>query len=159
MITLIAARAHNSAIGKGGTIPWHLTEDLQYFMQATMGSAVIMGRHTWESLPHKPLRHRANIVVTSKPCDAPHCVSTVDNAIMLAQTLGYDDIYGIGGAGIYKELMPLADRLCLTEVDLKVEDADTFFPCFDKAEWRLKTQTEIRAASPSCIVDEWVRIK
>lgn len=65
MITLIAARARGNVIGKDGDMPWHLPEDLKYFMRETMGGAMIMGRNTWNSLPNAPLKNRLNIVVTS----------------------------------------------------------------------------------------------
>lgn len=158
MITLIAARARGNVIGKDGDMPWHLPEDLKYFMRETMGGAMIMGRNTWDSLPNAPLKNRLNIVVTSKGCAAEHCVASVDEAVMLATSLGYHRIYGVGGAGIYTAMLPMADRLCLTEVNLEVEGADTFFPSFDGAEWLIKTQTEIRMDEPSCIVGEWVRV-
>jgi dihydrofolate reductase len=63
----------------------------------------------------------------------------------------------MGGAGIYGAMLPMADRLCLTEVDLEVEGADTFFPSFDGAQWRLTAQTELESEGPRCIVGEWVR--
>ena len=157
MITLIAARARGNVIGKDGDMPWHLPEDLKYFMRETMGGAMIMGRNTWNSLPNAPLKNRLNIVVTSKGCAAEHCVASVSKALALATKLGYHRIYGVGGAGIYTAMLPLADRLCLTEVNLVVDDADTFFPPFDGAEWRLNTQTEIRTDEPRCIAGEWVR--
>ena len=65
MLTLIAARARNGAIGKDGTLPWHIPEDLKFFKRETLGGAIIMGRRTWESLPFKPLKDRLNLVVTS----------------------------------------------------------------------------------------------
>jgi dihydrofolate reductase len=157
MITLIAARARGNVIGKDGDMPWHLPEDLKYFMRETLGGAIIMGRNTWDSLPFAPLKNRLNIVVTSKGCAAEHCVASIDDAITLATSLGYHRIYGVGGAGIYSAMLPMADRLCLTEVNLEVEDADTFFPSFDGNEWRCVTQTEIRMEEPRCIAGEWLR--
>lgn len=158
MITLIAARARGGAIGKDGDIPWHIPADLKFFMRETLGGAVIMGRKTWDSLPVKPLKNRLNIVVTSKGCAAEHCVGSVDDALVLAQSMGYFRAYGIGGAGIYDAMLPMADRLCLTEVDLEVTGADTFFPSFDGAEWRLASQLELESDGPRCVVGEWVRV-
>lgn len=157
MITLIAARAKGGAIGKDGDIPWHVPSDLKFFMRETLGGAVIMGRKTWDSLPFKPLKNRLNIVVTSQGCAAEHCVASVDDAVALARSQGYFRIYAMGGAGIYGAMLPMADRLCLTEVDLEVEGADTFFPSFDGAQWRLTAQTELESEGPRCIVGEWVR--
>ncbi|WP_407492213.1 dihydrofolate reductase [Pseudooceanicola sp. MF1-13] len=136
MITLIVARDRNGAIGKDGDIPWHLPGDLKMFQRETTGGAVIMGRATWESLPVKPLKSRLNIVVSRDASLAEHVVGSVEDAIALARSEGYFRIYGIGGAGIYKEMLPLADRLLLTEVDCAVEGADTWFPEVAEADWR-----------------------
>ena len=119
---------------------------------------MIMGRNTWDSLPNAPLKNRLNIVVTSQGCSAEHCVASVDEAVTFASTLGYHRIYGVGGAGIYAAMLPLADRLCLTEVNLEVDGADTFFPPFDGTEWKLNAQTEIRKDEPRCIAGEWLRV-
>lgn len=157
MITLIAARASNGAIGKDNTIPWHAPEDLKFFQRETLGGAIIMGRNTWDSLPFKPLKSRLNLVLTSKGCGAEHEFTTLEAAIAFAKSMGYARIYGIGGNLIYKTLLPMADRLLLTEVDLVIKDADTFFPEFDQGEWARKGSTEIRAEAPMCVVDEWLR--
>ena len=128
MITLIAARARNGAIGKDNQIPWHIPEDLALFKRETLGGAIVMGRRTWESLPFKPLKDRLNIVVSRDTTLTEHVVPGVEDAIALAQSQGYFRIYGIGGQGIYEALLPLAHRLLITEVDTVVEDADAFFP-------------------------------
>lgn len=157
MITLIAARARNGAIGKDNSIPWFAPEDLKFFQRETLGGAIIMGRNTWESLPFKPLKSRLNLVITSKGCGAEHEFTSLDAAIAFAENAGYRRIYGIGGNAVYKTLLPMADRLLLTEVDLTVEDADTFFPAFDMAEWIHKGATEIRADAPRCVVEEYLK--
>lgn len=136
MITLIVARDRNGAIGRDGDIPWHLPGDLKMFQRETTGGAVIMGRATWESLPVKPLKGRLNIVVSRDRGLAEHVVGSVAEAVALARAEGYFRLYGIGGAGIYREMLPLADRLLLTEVDCAVEGADTWFPEVDEGEWR-----------------------
>lgn len=128
MITLIAAHDRNRAIGRDGDIPWHVPEDLAMFKRETLGGALIMGRRTWESLPVKPLKNRLNIVVSRDTSLTEHVVGSIPDAIALAQSEGYFRIYGIGGQSIYEEMLPLAHRLLLTEVDLKVEGADTWFP-------------------------------
>jgi dihydrofolate reductase len=99
MITLIVARARGNVIGMNGDMPWHLPEDLKYFMRETMGGAIIMGRNTWNSLPKAPLKNRLNIVVTSQGCEAEHCVGSVDEAVTLASSLGYHRIYGDAADG------------------------------------------------------------
>ena len=136
MITLIVARDRNGAIGRDGDIPWHLPGDLKMFQRETTGGALIMGRATWESLPVKPLKNRLNIVVSRDASLTDHVVGSVAEAVELARSEGYFRLYGIGGAGIYKEMLPLAHRLLLTEVDLEVEGADTWFPEVDEADWR-----------------------
>ena len=136
MLTLIVARARNGAIGRNGDIPWHLPGDLKMFQRETTGGAVIMGRATWQSLPVKPLKNRMNIVVSRDADIADQVCGSVEEAISLAYREGYHRLYGIGGARIYKEMLPLADRLMLTEVDCVVEDADTYFPDFAENDWR-----------------------
>ena len=136
MITLIVARDRNGAIGKDGGIPWHLPGDLKMFQRETTGGAVIMGRATWESLPLKPLKNRLNIVVSRDRTLTDTVVGSVTEAITLARAEGHFRLYGIGGAGIYREMLSLADRLLLTEVDCVVEGADTFFPAVEETDWR-----------------------
>lgn len=155
MITLIVARARDGAIGKDNTIPWRAPEDLAFFQRETMGGAVVMGRNTWDSLPFKPLKNRLNIVVTSRGCAAEHCVASVDEAIELARAAGHSRIYGIGGAGIYRAMLPLAHRLLVTEVDVTVEGADTFFPDVDPARWSLVDHRGLRAGDPKCDLTEY----
>ncbi|ASP20532.1 dihydrofolate reductase [Antarctobacter heliothermus] len=128
MITLIAAHDRNRAIGKDGDIPWHIPEDLAMFKRETLGGALIMGRRTWESLPFKPLPKRLNIVVSRDKGLTEHVVSSVEEGIALAQSLGYFRVYGIGGQRIYEAMLPLAHRLLITEVDVAVEGADAWFP-------------------------------
>lgn len=157
MITLIVARAHNGAIGRDNDIPWFAPEDLKFFQRETMGGAIIMGRNTWDSLPFKPLKNRLNIVVTSKGVGAEHEVTSVEDAIELARKQGYQRLYAIGGASIYAGMMPFAHRMLITEVDLDVPDADTFFPDFDPAEWREIGRTHIPNEGPTCEAVEYLR--
>ncbi|WP_166416569.1 dihydrofolate reductase [Cochlodiniinecator piscidefendens] len=158
MITLIAARAHGGAIGKDNDIPWYAPEDLSFFKGETLGGAIIMGRNTWDSLPFKPLKNRMNLVVTSKGCDAEFQYSNLDDAVSAAYAAGYRRIYGVGGYQIYKSLLPKAHRLLLTEVDLQVDDADTYFPDFDGKEWDCIGSTPLRANDPRCDVFEYLRV-
>ena len=148
MITLIAARARNGAIGKENKIPWHIPEDLALFKRETLGGAIVMGRRTWESLPFKPLKDRLNIVVSRDTTLTEHVVPSVEDAIALAQSQGYFRIYGIGGQGIYEALLPLAHRLLITEVDTVVEDADAFFPEVGEG-WREVNKRVLNAEMPA----------
>lgn len=156
MISLIVARDRNGAIGKGNEIPWHAPEDLKFFMRETMGGAVIMGRNTWDSLPFKPLKNRLNIVVSTQGVDHEHVFPTVDDAVAFAKSQGRARIYGIGGFGIYKAMLPLADRLLITQVDVEVDDPDTYFPKFDEDNWRVLSELPLRTEPPACIVIEWL---
>lgn len=157
MLTLIVARARNGAIGRDNTIPWYAPEDLAFFQRETTGGALIMGRRTWDSLPVKPLKNRLNLVVSSQnPDGAPDVAALPEGALVRAREQGYARVYGIGGAGIYKALMPRADRLLITEVALDVPDADTFFPDVDAAAWRVISRFPIRAAEPRCELVEYL---
>jgi len=157
MLSLIVARARNGAIGKGNDIPWHAPEDLKMFQRETTGGAIIMGRNTWDSLPFKPLKNRLNIVVSRDTSLTEHVVSSVSEAVSLAYLQGYQRIYGIGGQSIYTEMLPLADRLLVTEVDLEIEQADAFFPDFDEAEWDEVSRADLRADEPLCSLRELIR--
>lgn len=157
MITLIVARARNGAIGRDGDIPWFAPEDLQMFKRETLGGALIMGRNTWNSLPVRPLKSRFNCVVTRSDVPADHVARSVQDAVAACYANGYNRIYGIGGASIYQAMLPMADRLMITEVDLDVPDADTFFPDLPQGDWRLARQATIRDADPRCDVHEMLR--
>lgn len=157
MISLIVARARNGAIGRGNEIPWHAPEDLRFFQRETSGAAVIMGRNTWESLPFKPLKNRLNIVVSSNSDLAENVRPNLEAAIAFAHDSGHRRVYGIGGFRIYRDLLPLAHRLLVTEVDLDVPDADTFFPAFGEDAWNLIGKTPLRSEAPACVVHEYLR--
>lgn len=159
MITLIAARARNGAIGRRGDMPWRIPEDLAFFRRRTEGSAVIMGRRTWESLPaeHRPLRNRFNIVVSARPDVAENVCADVATAVSLARVKGHMRLFGIGGGQVYAAMMPLADRLVITEIDLNIEDADTFFPQISDGNWRCVGEEMLRAEAPQCVVREYLR--
>lgn len=156
MISLVVARDRNGAIGKDNTIPWRAPEDLAFFQRETSHGALIMGRNTWESLPVKPLKNRLNLVVSSS-LTGEHVVPSLDAAIAAAHAAGYHRLYGIGGAGIYRALLPRAHRLLITEVGTEVEAPDTFFPAFDPAEWRLIGKAVLREEGPKCELCEYLR--
>jgi dihydrofolate reductase len=157
MITLIAARARNHAIGKDNDIPWFAPEDLAMFKRETLGGALIMGRKTWESLPVKPLKNRLNVVVSRDTSLTEHVVPSVQAALDLCHAQGYHRIYGMGGQSIYAALLPKAQRMLITEVDLDVEEADAFFPEFDEADWQELTQAPLRSADPACYMRELLK--
>jgi dihydrofolate reductase len=157
MITLIVARARNGAIGKDNAIPWEAPEDLAFFQRETLGGALIMGRMTWDSLPFKPLPRRLNIVVSSRGVEAETVLPSVEAAVEHAYASGYRRVYGIGGTAIFAELMPRADRLVVTEVDLDIADPQAVFPSFDPAEWERVGGQLLRDAGPRCEASEYLR--
>jgi dihydrofolate reductase len=134
-IYLVAAVARNGVIGANGTLPWHLPEDLQHFKKLTFGHPVIMGRRTWDSLPHA-LPGRENIVVTrsaNRDIEGASVANSVEAAIALCA--GEPVAFVIGGAGIFAETLPVADGLVLTEIDRDYA-GDVYFPEWDRGAWR-----------------------
>ncbi|SDK00788.1 type 3 dihydrofolate reductase [Microbulbifer yueqingensis] len=135
-VALIAAVARNGAIGLGNSLPWRISGDLQYFKRTTLGKPVVMGRKTFESIG-RPLPGRDNIVISRNPqwgADGVISVSSLGQALAVAGesavASGADEVMVIGGAEIYRQALPLARRLYLTEVDAEVE-GDAFFPEID----------------------------
>lgn len=150
IISLVVAVSRNGVIGRDGGLPWHISSDLKRFKAITMGKPVIMGRKTWESLPRRPLPGRTNIVVTRQEgftAAGAHIARDADEAIAIAARENPPEICVIGGGDIYRQLMPRADRLYLTEVQMDVE-GDTHFPAVDAAHWREVSREEV-AAGPS----------
>jgi dihydrofolate reductase len=134
---LIFARARGGVIGKDGRLPWHLPEDLAHFKQITMGCAVIMGRKTWDSLPERvrPLPGRMNIVITRQPCwIAPGASRAASLGAAIELCDGQPRAWVIGGAEIYTQALPLADRAEVTEIEADIE-GDVFFPGFG-SQWK-----------------------
>jgi dihydrofolate reductase len=141
-IVLVAGVAANGVIGRDGTMPWRLKSDMRHFRAMTLGKPVVMGRKTYLSLSIRPLPGRTNIIITR---DASFTVpgalvatslnAALDAARGDALRRGIGEIAVIGGADVYAQAMPLADRLELTEIKLKPE-GDTRFPAIDPAVWR-----------------------
>lgn len=127
-ITLIAALDQQNGIGKNGTLPWHVPEDLSHFLRTTKGHTVVMGRKTFESL-RAPLKGRENWVLsrTSKDIEGVRIVRSVQQVLGLAAHLEIEQLFIIGGSEIYKAFMPYATELILTRIK-GVYDCDTFFP-------------------------------
>ena len=139
-LALICAMAENRTIGRNNSLPWHLSEDLKYFKRTTMGNCIIMGRKTWESIG-RALPGRTNIVISSNPgfkAEGARVVGSLDEATNLAKSIsiidGSEESFIIGGAGLYKEALPHAQRFHLTRVHAEV-DGDTFLAEFDEDEW------------------------
>ena len=134
-VSLIVAMARNRVIGKDGAIPWRLPNELQLFKRVTMGHAIIMGRKTWESIK-RLLPGRTTLIVTRQQ-DYTVPGATVVNSLRTAINACANDpeIFVIGGGELYREAMPMTDRIYLTTVDAEPE-GDTRMPEFDLGEWR-----------------------
>jgi len=133
-INIIAAVAKNRAIGQAGKLIYWLPDDLKRFKSLTTGHTIIMGRKTFESLPKGALPNRRNIVLTRKGGTFAGCDVYSSFKDALKHCSADEEVYIIGGASIYKQALPVADRLCLTEVNDIPDEADAFFP--DYTEWR-----------------------
>jgi dihydrofolate reductase len=148
-LSLIAALDRNSAIGRGGGLLWHESEDQKHFRRVTMGCPVIMGRKTWDSLPERfrPLPGRRNIVVTRQAqwhAAGAEPAPSFDRALALVAQA--DKVFVIGGGELYAFALPRADELVLTEIDRTFDDADVFFPAFDRGAF-IETARERRRAA------------
>ena len=140
-LSLICAMAENRVIGRNNSLPWHLSEDLKYFKRVTMGSPIIMGRKTWESIG-RPLPGRSNIVVTRNKdyqAEGAKVVESLQAAISLAESIalidGSEEAFVIGGAELYRLALPEADCFHLTRVHAEVE-GDTRLDDFDESRWQ-----------------------
>ena len=134
LVSLIVAMARNGVIGRDNALPWHLAEDLRRFKATTLGKPILMGRKTFESIGHA-LPGRTNLVLTRDPCwTAPGAVVVHSVEAALAAAEGAAELVVIGGAEIYRLVMPFARRIYLTHVQADVP-GDTYFPDFDPTQW------------------------
>jgi len=138
MISMIAAVARNRAIGFENKLIYWLPNDLKRFKQLTTGHTILMGRRTFESLPKGALPNRRNCVLTRSTKSLPGCECFTSWSEFIKTCRPDEDVYIIGGASLYKNLLDKADRLCLTEIDDEPLHADTFFPEY-KDDWRVDT--------------------
>ncbi|KPF69269.1 dihydrofolate reductase [beta proteobacterium AAP99] len=138
MLSLILARAANGVIGANNALPWHLPEDMAHFKALTLGKPVVMGRKTWDSLPprFRPLPGRQNIVVTRNAAwraEGATAVHSLSDALKAAGDA--PEVMLIGGAQLYAEGLPIAQRVYLTEIEREYE-GDAFFPLLPAFQWR-----------------------
>lgn len=148
LISIISAKSCNNIIGNDNALPWYLPSDLKHFKTLTQGSVVIMGRKTYESIG-KPLPNRLNVVISSQNnFNAPEGVivsSGPNEAIKTSRLLclehKIENIWIIGGAGIYQQFIKRADRMILTTIN-KECIGDTFFPTFKPELWELRKATK-----------------
>lgn len=155
MLNIIAAIASNRAIGNNNKLLYWLPNDLKRFKALTTGHTIIMGRKTFDSLPKGALPNRRNIVLSRsvKAIDGCDVYGSLKEA--LQHCTAEEDIYIIGGASVYEQALPLADRLCLTEVHDTPAEADAFFPEFGEWHeiWREDHDTDEKHAQKYSFVD------
>ncbi|MCR5351746.1 MAG: dihydrofolate reductase [Bacteroidales bacterium] len=152
---LIVAVSDNGAIGRGGTMPWHLKADLQYFKRITLGCPVIMGRTTFESIG-RPLPGRTNIVLTRRqtPLEGVTCVPTMEAAYAAAEPA--PRVFVIGGASVYKEVIDTMDRLYITHIHATIPDADAYFPEINSDIWAVEAKSGVLRDAASGLEYEFV---
>lgn len=134
-INIIAAVAENLAIGNENKLIFWLPNDLKRFKQLTTGHTIVMGRKTFDSLPKGALPNRRNVVISHSVTELPGCDVYASLTDAIASCGPDEEVYVIGGASVYEQALPLAHRLCLTEVHATPTAADVFFPEF-KSDWR-----------------------
>ena len=157
-IVLIAAVARNGTIGRDNELPWRLKADLQHFRALTLGHPILMGRKTWESLG-RPLPGRRNLVVSRAPgfrAEGAECFA--DPAAAIAAAGKAPTLFVIGGAQLYAQLLPHADRLELTEVHADV-DGDAHFPAFDPAQFIEERREAHHADADHAFAFDFVRYR
>jgi dihydrofolate reductase len=153
LVCLVAGVARNGAIGRDNQLLWRLPEDLKHFREVTMGAPVIMGRRTWESLPERfrPLPGRHNIVLSRSGgfrAVGASVAATLDDALALARRDHPARVFVIGGEQVYRDALPLADELELTEVERDFE-GDAFFPPFDRGDFAEVRRERHHAPAPN----------
>ena len=156
-ISIIVAIAKNNAIGFENKLLYWLPNDLKRFKALTTGHTIIMGRKTFESLPKGALPNRRNIVLSRQDIDFPGAERFNSLEAALSQCRDEEEIYIIGGASVYQEAMPLADKLCVTHIDDTPEQADAFFPEIDSSVWEETNKefhpTDEKHQYPYCFVN------
>jgi len=135
MISIIVAVAKGGAIGKEGKMPWKIPGEQRQFKDLTTGHVVIMGRRSYEEIGH-PLPERTNIVVSKTKVFSGENLYTVKSLQEAIERAGQEEIFIAGGAEIFQEALPLADKIYMTYVDMEVPDADRFFPNFSEEEYK-----------------------
>ena len=161
-ISIIVAIASNYAIGKDNDLLWHISKDLKRFKELTEGHYIIMGKRTYFSLPKRPLPKRTSLIITDVHGEV------IDNCLMaysIQDAIDKMDMskenFIIGGGSIYKQFMPLADKLYITRVH-KDFDADTFFPEISLDEWKLISKVDVKDDDQNDFdysFEEYIRIR
>lgn len=164
-VSMIAAAGLNNEIGKDNKLPWRIPDDLKNFKALTSGKVIVMGSKTWESLGYKPLPNRHHVVLTRRPGGVPE----IDGVLNLKGEMGSiieflktevekkgypKEIFIIGGAEIYHQALPYANKIYLSRVEVKVDGADAFFPEIDRNTFRL-VYNLTHASKPDSDVPRW----
>jgi len=160
MLNIIVAIDRDGAIGRGGDLIYHISDDLRRFKALTMGNTLVMGRRTFDSLPRGPLPGRRNIVVSRRPgltIDGAEVYTTLEAALAAAAD-GPGDTFVIGGAEVYRQTLAGADRLHITLVEASTPGADTFFPPIDPREWQCTGQSEPAVDPRSALTYRYVTL-
>ena len=141
---IIVAVADNNAIGKDNALLWHISEDMRFFRRQTLGSPVIMGRKTFESIG-RALPGRVNVVISRSfsTGEEVEVVASLEDAFKVAESTNLEKCFIMGGGQIYEQAMQVADRLIVTHVHTVIEDADTFFPPIDPQVWAVAQRSEL----------------
>jgi dihydrofolate reductase len=151
MISIIVAVSEDWGIGKDNELLWHISEDLKRFKRLTIGNTVVMGKKTWESLPKRPLPGRKNIVLTDNPVESiENSVTAYSIKDALSKCEPEEEIFIIGGGSIYRQFMPIADRLYITHVHKKTP-ADIYFPEIDLGIWEIIEKEEFKTDGDNSI--------
>jgi dihydrofolate reductase len=160
--TIVVAVARNGVIGRDGGLPWRISSDMKHFKAATMGKPVMMGRKTWDSLPRKPLPGRQNLILTRDASFAAGdaWVYTDLGAMLaagraMAQAAGVDEVCVIGGAQLFNAVLPQADRIVLSEVDLEPQGESRLD--LDLSNWREVSREHVERG-PNDDADFTVRV-
>ena len=154
---IIVAISDNNAIGKDNALLWHISEDMRFFRRTTLGSPVIMGRKTFESIG-RALPGRVNIVISRgfSSGEDVEVVGSLEEAFSTAESTNLEKCFVMGGGQIYAQALDVADRLIVTHVHTVIEDADTFFPAIDPAVWTVAHRSELFTDEESGYTFEFV---
>lgn len=134
MIGLIVARSKNNVIGKNGEIPWNIKGEQKQFKELTTGNVVVMGRKSFEEIGH-PLSNRKNIIVSKSKKYTGENLITVNSLQEALDVSQNENVFVSGGYGLFKEVLPIVDKMYITEIDIEIKDGDVFFPEFDETKF------------------------
>ena len=162
MLSMISAIAENRVIGNKNALPWHLPADFKYFKEKTLGKTIILGYNTFKSIGEKPLPNRKHIILSKEDIKLPesfgvtqdrscYLAKSIDEALKIAKDISSvadEEIMICGGASVYKQFLPLANRLYLTYIHHNFE-GDTYFPEFNMNDWKEISREDHEPDDPS----------